>query len=617
LCCLAARPLQAEIDKLKKEGAQFVKGDPQKEAEMLDVHRGRRIHAWVLILAGKRMLEQSLFLEPSTGTAYPLDASPYYAIESLWNASNYWVSLQGEVLPSKMSYDLSASSKWEYLLLDTTMSSLDGEDEEGGFSPEAAAPTTEASKEEGDIEKVFVDMPPSWVTRLDIERECFQSRCPGGHKTIIYNKAQLEKFAPYSREDGLVQRLTAFADAEQSEEGQTEVHEIYANRKDKLCKRVINIVEGSTSEFFEPGRPRGLKKLVEVTNDRREFYFYSSARLDGLVSRIEKFGRKTSQTYEGSRDTLIFRSASYMPAEESTAPRRGDELQIRKMAERYKRSPELDAEQDVAKRTFDVQNGLIKVRYHYGHDRVTHSWRTYGKGTHTVVQVDPFSRYPTDAVMLEEYNRLQAAERECTNQMRESDRQAKEMLAKRVDEESNIKEAMDEAAADMGDGKPTLPAHLCVSVYDTARSKLAIQGEQVEDDGREQVPHDYLTPFLPRPMAKDDPPLSRDEALVARDACLKSLKDRLVERANIVQSRLDEENAALSKRQATFQRNRDHMEAADEAEYERYCQEAMFRIQILEQRLDRHTELSLHKYAEMDARLRNDARLSTLNAGAN
>jgi hypothetical protein len=94
-----------------------------------------------------------------------------------------------------------------------------------------------------------------------------------------------------------------------------------------------------------------------------------------------------------------------------------------------------------------------------------------------------------------------------------------------------------------------------------------------------------------------------------------ALKERLVERANIVQSRLDEENAALSKRQAAFQRNRDHMDPNDEAEYERYCQEAMFRIQILEQRLDRHTELSLQKYAEMDARLRGDPRLVKLSHG--
>ena len=54
------------------------------------------------------------------------------------------------------------------------------------------------------------------------------------------------------------------------------------------------------------------------------------------------------------------------------------------------------------------------------------------------------------------------------------------------------------------------------------------------------------------------------------------------------------------------------MDPNDEAEYERYCQEAMFRIQILEQRLDRHTELVLKEYVEMDARLRADPRLVKL-----
>ena len=93
---------------------------------------------------------------------------------------------------------------------------------------------------------------------------------------------------------------------------------------------------------------------------------------------------------------------------------------------------------------------------------------------------------------------------------------------------------------------------------------------------------------------------------------MQALKERLVERANIVQSRLDEENAALSKRQAAFQRNRDHMDPNDEAEYERYCQEAMFRIQILEQRLVNHEETALKKYQELDERLSVDPRLNVL-----
>ena len=173
---------------------------------------------------------------------------------------------------------------------------------------------------------------------------------------------------------------------------------------------------------------------------------------------------------------------------------------------------------------------------------------------------------------------------------RESEREARDIIKAREREEDKIV--------------------LVVSVYDTARNKLHEDLDKKEDV-EEKVHHDYLTPFLSDPNERQ---LAREDALAARDACLRSLKDRLVERANIIQSRLDEENASLSKRQAAFQRNRDHMEKGEEEEYERYCADGMLRIQILEQRLQRHEEQSLQKYAEMDARLREDPRLGLLNA---
>ena len=102
------------------------------------------------------------------------------------------------------------------------------------------------------------------------------------------------------------------------------------------------------------------------------------------------------------------------------------------------------------------------------------------------------------------------------------------------------------------------------------------------------------------------------EAQRARDACLKSLKDRLLERANIIQTRLNEENAKLAKRQATFQRNQRDNDPSAEEEFEKFCSEAMFRIQILEQRLVNHEETALKKYQELDERLSVDPRLNVL-----
>ncbi|RHZ03420.1 hypothetical protein DYB31_016462, partial [Aphanomyces astaci] len=127
---------------------------------------------------------------------------------------------------------------------------------------------------------------------------------------------------------------------------------------------------------------------------------------------------------------------------------------------------------------------------------------------------------------------------------------------------------------------------------------------------------DYLSPFLQSVHSHHRTPhgggrkqvLSRDDAHNVRDMCLKNLKERLLERANIIQTRLDKENAALAKKQAAFQRSqREH-----DQEFERFCSETMFRIQILEQRLTRHEETALQKYAELDQRLHSDPRLAVL-----
>ena len=51
----------------------------------------------------------------------------------------------------------------------------------------------------------------------------------------------------------------------------------------------------------------------------------------------------------------------------------------------------------------------------------------------------------------------------------------------------------------------------------------------------QEVAFDYLSPFMPNIAGTRG--LTRDEALVVREACLKALKERLIERANIIQVR--------------------------------------------------------------------------------
>ena len=79
-----------------------------------------------------------------------------------------------------------------------------------------------------------------------------------------------------------------------------------------------------------------------------------------------------------------------------------------------------------------------------------------------------------------------------------------------------------------------------------------------------------------------------------------------------MQSRLDEEQATLARRQAAYARDHDALTPAEEEEYERAVEEASFRIAILQRRLGRHEESALHKYYDLDKKLRQDERLAVL-----
>ncbi|GFH18689.1 uncharacterized protein HaLaN_15536 [Haematococcus lacustris] len=173
-------------------------------------------------------------------------------------------------------------------------------------------------------------------------------------------------------------------------------------------------------------------------------------------------------------------------------------LPIRKMTEKFSRD-----RKDVAKRVYFLVEGRIRVDFHYGDACVTHSSHVFQKdGQSQIVQVDPLAERPQPGSLLEEYQALLVAEKDCMQSIRDSEWEISEIIRTRTNQEQNI----------------TLEA----PYYDIVRIKV-------------------------------------------REKCLKALKDRLIERANIIQKRLK-----------------------------------------------RHEEQALHKYYELDHKLRSDPRLAAL-----
>ena len=124
---------------------------------------------------------------------------------------------------------------------------------------------------------------------------------------------------------------------------------------------------------------------------------------------------------------------------------------------------------------------------------------------------------------------------------------------------------------------------------------------------------DYLAPFLAERGIKEAREIRIEDAVYLKQRCLADLKQRLIDKANLMQSRFNMENKRIQDKQQWYQSNPINMSREDEQEYLDYCAEAMFRIHILEIRLNRHKENAPVVYQEMERRLRDDPRLHMIN----
>ena len=107
----AERIRLASLDKFRLWLPEEEPQDERKMAEVeveKDVEGGptgvpiKRVHAWVLVRAGKRDVKETVFVEASTGRVYSLSAAPYLGIEAVWNNENYWINVKIDKVPSEV-----------------------------------------------------------------------------------------------------------------------------------------------------------------------------------------------------------------------------------------------------------------------------------------------------------------------------------------------------------------------------------------------------------------------------------------------------------------------------------------------------------------------------------
>jgi len=597
-----------------------------------DELHGIRVHSWVLVLAGKRdILENSFYVEPATGTLYPVNQSPYISLESIWNNHNYWVNMQDCSRGiDTLAFDLMNTNNWEYIMLDHNRNSdallpvaVEAEEtaaagDEWGSSENLAqveeAAIADLAAQQATVSENLLDLSSSWCPKLQIPKSAFDTVAPSRQKTKMYHKCKLEVFADYSQQDGLVQRLTLYNDRERTEARQ--VRELYRFRKDKLCCRENFVQEGRKLEKFDKGRmPRGevldgLKQLEYWSGKRRILEFYPGARIDGLVHREDIFGRKVNELFSHHDEGLQRRSIHYtLPQEKRKAVEdKYDEkwvpdpscTEIHKVKEVYEKKPvpcgeETTAEPGIAQIKYMVASGQvwrIEVDYHYKPCRIVHDRRVYSKDKlieEELVQVDPFAEPLKPAQTNDDLRELQLRFAVANQNIREMERNMLELMRNRYMDEEDI--------------------DVVTHVYDASRN-LNDEDQKEEDEDPEEEIYDPLKPFLPHDYSGGE--LEMKQAEKVKTECLKNLKQRLVERKEIIEARLLTEQSELDQQRQQFNRQKESLDPSEIDKFEQREKEALFRINILQMRLEKHNEDAFGKLNDLYTQLKKDERLRKL-----
>ncbi|KAK2502074.1 hypothetical protein MC885_005048 [Smutsia gigantea] len=478
-------------EEIKAEEERRLREEEERLLEMenakTDPLHGLRVHSWVLVLSGKREVPESFFIDPFTARSYSTQNDHFLGIESLWNHRNYWVNMQDCWNCCKdLIFDLGDPVRWEYLLLGTDKFhlSMTKEDDEGMNDDD------DVENLDKEDEDKSLDMPQSWVEQIEIS--------PEGTKVL-------------------------------------EIKEWYENREDMLQLKHINKSTGLNTDYFKPGHPQALR-VHSYTSMQPEvdrvMEFYETARVDGLIKR-EETPKTMTEYYQGRPDFLSYRHVNFGPRVKKLAVNstESNPRPVVKITERFFRNPEKPADEDVAERVFLILEERIQLRYHCHEDHITANTREFlrhtevdSKGNKIIMTPDMCVSFEKLLYQYEAMIRLQNEEKLSKHQARESELEVLEILKLREEEEA---------------------AHtLTISIYDTKRNEKSKEyREAMERVMREEhlrqveAQLDYLAPFLAQLPPGEK--LTRGQAVRLKDECLSDFKQRLIDKANLIQARFE------------------------------------------------------------------------------
>ena len=667
-------------------------------AELFDPLERRRVHFWILLRGGLREIEgEDLMVEPVSGKIYGLNHpdSPFVAVESVWNDSNYWVNVQAQsgseetVGIESMSFDLGDAAKWEFVVVDdaaTAQSANGGAQSVGGNEEEAVG-----------AEKERVHLPGSWMAPFFVSSKQIECPFPRHSVTVHFSKWSLTKCNRFHSKRGLVLKLTLFRD--DSKLIIDEIRELFSDRKDLLILRITKLQRARSNVIYERfaiGRSSGIKELITIGQQRRITTFYGDSRSDGMVKRTEVFALSVTERFKDRGDGVVRRTMLLEPERPSMATPIGSsgdavgspsveeaargavaggggadgnghgdavrfrlclggdpnlECSVQRIEEEYGgqhgagrggvgKMGGNGKGDGVRLLTLDILKSEYAVNYHYGANRILSKKCSFNKESGSVIgwNPNPLSTNPDAVALKQQFEELIVAEKNLLTEIRERERAFGVLLSKIEDEREPNNLSLSDHVYFGAKSRSTAARRAGVDHDLSIDDEHKMDHHQTDRADAEQHHDRYsmLHSFLPKSLKDGNlkQRLSREQMEQIKEDALRSLKERLVQRLNVITKRLHSEIQSLEKEKANFEnwQNRDSdamtehdgtvdgvgagvapsttttttdrggrelMDQQKESVFRAKQKESEFRINIIKQRLAKHEQAAIHKMNEL------------------
>ena len=566
-------PHHSEFDDAMKDAKDTEEGEAARKAvtidddipdfEREDEYGQSRLHCWVLLQKGNREIQETFFIEPTTGRKYAIEDAPYYSVEAIFNNKNFWINLDPARGLDEINFDFQDDNtgEWEYVMLQTQEKKKSGDndgDDDGHPIDEDETDENEggaAAKKEEDV----LDMPPPWSPKLFINKDKFIDLCPNGEKTVFYKKCKVDFYAECTQVDGIVRRITIYEDYKRLIT--KEIRCYYKNRKDNLILRRRFPYQFKLVEHYESSASSHYwKKIIQIDGRIRKIYFYHHRNKDGLIYREEQIGRKTFERYKGREDRLVYRSVTFNPnwatREEKSLTltdnhhidniHKGESIII-KMTQKFAMDAAVQADLQIRKTEFNLEKDKVYIYKHYNSGRITTGSDEYNRGELLGSDNkvgggagDGGDRDNDSENQKAQTNkRILDMERVCHDQIKEQEKCALQETNWKADFEKNIQVLRQNANIETLFSKV-----LEKTIYDKARDKMKQGKKSDEEEKQNDKEKDYLAPILKK-LGFSGKDLNEEAALMVKNEALRNLKERLLTRAEIIQRRLEEEQKLL------------------------------------------------------------------------